>query len=101
MAEEYCTTSTTLGAITCTLDPTPVVVEVAKPKAEPISDDEELIIVNEGIPPEKDQILVDDQVYNVYGAMSVQNDGRSIIVKPGGQRGASTNPQSSDQTCKC
>lgn len=105
MVEEGCTASTICGAITCTRDPTPVVVEVAKPKTQAISEDNEIIIVSEGFPPpEKDEIKVDDQVYNVYGTMSVQDGGRRIVVKPGAQRGAQTSPQptdSSGSTCKC
>ena len=101
MAEEGCTASAIHGAITCTRDPTPVVIEVAKPKTESISENNEIIIVEEGFPPpEKDEILVDDQAYNVYGTMSVQDGGHSIVVKPGAQ--TSRQPtDSSDSTCKC
>ena len=65
-------------------DPNPVVVEIAKPKSHQASSEEdEIIIINEGYP-EKDEIQIRDEVFSVSGMMRVNQDG-SIFAARGTQ----------------
>lgn len=73
-------------------DPKPVVVEVAKPKAHPTSDEDEIIIIEEGFPQE-DEIKINDEAFNLSGIMRVNSDG-SIFAARGGN-----DPK--DPSCKC
>ena len=73
-------------------DPKPVVVEIARPVRPPSSDNDEIIIINEGYP-EQDEIEINNEAFNVSGMMRVTQDG-SIFA------GRSTRDQT-DLSCKC
>ena len=62
-------------------DPNPVVVEIAKQKSHP-SEEDEIIIINEGFPkPEDEEIKIRDEVFKVSGVMRVDQDGNIFAVR--------------------
>ena len=77
-------------------NPNPVVVEIATPQShQPSSEEDEIIIINEGYP-QQDEIQIHDEVFSVSGMMRVDQDG-SIFAAPG------THDQTKDQadlSCK-
>ena len=75
------------------VDPKPVVLEIARPAKSPSSDEDEIIIINQGYPTEQDEITINDEVYNVSGMMRVTKDG-SVYA------GNSTDDPR-DLSCKC
>ena len=67
-------------------------VESAKPKSHPSSDDEETVIINEGFP-KKDEIQIRGEVFNICDMMRVNQDGSIFAAR-------STHDQT-DFSCKC